>query len=70
MPHVNENPVTLAADRAQNRFNCLDALNGFENSPSPSKIQERRAAFVARKCRISRDIAETIAVLAFGEASQ
>jgi hypothetical protein len=61
------NPAPLAADRAHDRFNCLATLNGPENSPCSSKIQERRAAFIARKCRISRDIAETIALLAFGE---
>jgi uncharacterized membrane-anchored protein len=62
-----KNPAPLAADRAQDRFKGLQALNGSENSHSPSKIQERRAAFIARKFRISRDIAETIAPLAFGE---
>jgi hypothetical protein len=65
-----KNPVTLAADRAQNRFNVLPTLNSFEITTPPAKIQEQRAAFIARKCRISRDIAETIALLAFGEMAQ
>ncbi len=67
MPNEMKNPVTLAADRAQNRFNCLAALNGFENYHTPTKIQDQRAAYVARKCRLSREVAETIALLAFGE---
>ena len=62
-----KNPAPLTADRAQDRFEGLQALNGPENSLSPSNIQERRADFIARKCRISRDIAETIAPLVFGE---
>ena len=65
-----KNPVTLAADRAQDWFKSLQALNGPDNSLSPSKIQQRRAAFIACKCRISRDIAETVALLAFGEVAQ
>jgi hypothetical protein len=62
------NPAALAdAGRARNSFNCLATLNGSENSQSPPEIQERRAAFIARRCRISRDVAGTIALLAFGE---
>jgi hypothetical protein len=68
--HEMKNPASLAASRAQDRFKSLQALNGPEDSPSLSKIQERRAAFIARKCRISRDIAETVALLAFGEVAQ
>jgi hypothetical protein len=67
MPHEKLNPASLGDGRVQNRFNCLQALNGFDPVISPSKIQERRASFVARQCRLSREIAETIALLAFGE---
>jgi hypothetical protein len=61
------NPASLGDGRVQNRFYCLQALNGFDPVISPSKIQEHRASFVARKFRLSREIAETIALLAFGE---
>jgi hypothetical protein len=62
------NPASLGDGRVQNRFNCLQALNGFDPVISPSKIQEHQASFIARKYRLSREIAETIALLAFGEA--
>ncbi|MGO9392572.1 hypothetical protein [Rhodoblastus sp.] len=60
------NPASLAAGRALENVFCL-AANNPEITQDASKIQEIRAAFIARKCRISRDIAETIALLAFGE---
>lgn len=60
-------PVTLAADRARNSFNCRAALNSSEITPSHPKLQEIRAAFVARKCGVSREIAMIVAPLAFGQ---
>ena len=66
MPRKELNPASLGDGRVQNRFNCLQALNDFDLVTSPSKIQEHRASFVARKFRLSREIAEAIALLAFG----
>lgn len=65
MKQEMESPVALAADRARNLFS-LAALNGSETTPSHPKLQEIRAAFVARKCGVSREIAMIVAPLAFG----
>lgn len=58
-------PATLAAGRDLGNMFCL-AANNPEISQDASKIQEIRAAFVARKCGVSHEIAMIIAPLAFG----
>lgn len=63
------NPVTLAADRAPENVFCL-AANSPEITRDASKIQEIRAGFVARRCGVSREIAQIVAPLAFGEMAR
>jgi hypothetical protein len=63
-----ENPATLAADRAPNSSLCVVAGECSEHNRATPKIQELRAAFVARKARLSHDIAHLIAALLFGGA--
>jgi hypothetical protein len=60
-----ENPASLAADRAPNSFKRA-AVNGSEIIEKASSLQEIRAAFVARRCRMSREFAQIIAPLTFG----
>lgn len=61
----NKNPATLAAGRAPEMFS-LAAVNTSENTPTVRSTQELRADFVARRCNLSREIAQLIAPLAFG----
>ncbi len=58
-------PASLAAGRALGKVFCL-AANNPEITQDASKLQEIRAAFVARKCGVSREIAMIVAPLAFG----
>jgi hypothetical protein len=68
MPPEKLNPASLGDGRVQNRFNCLQALNGFENTHSLPKIQARRVAWLARRFAVSATIAATLAPHCFGEA--
>lgn len=63
-----ENPGTLAA-RAPKRFNSLAALNNSEDTAAAHNLQHFRASFLARKHRISSDLAAVVAALAFGQAA-
>ena len=66
-----KNPGSLAAARAR-KSDRAGVLIGSENSPNyPTiSIEIRRAAMLARRCRISEPHARIVAGLAFGEAQR
>jgi hypothetical protein len=72
MPQENRDPVALAgADRAQELFIALPAPNNFDHIASASEIQARRAAWLARRARISVTSALLLSPLVFdGGASK
>jgi hypothetical protein len=67
MSNYMKNPVARdGADRARNLSDCEAALDSSENILNPSKIQEFRAAWLARRARIPVHLAAALAPLAFG----
>jgi len=60
-----ENPARAGRGVRKNSL-CLAACDGSDITPTTSKTQEFRAAFIARRCGLSRDFASIIAPLAFG----
>ncbi len=62
-------PTAQGNGRAPESAISLAAI-GSEINPKAPKIQEIRAAFVARHCNISQEIARIVAPLAFEEAAE
>lgn len=60
------NPAAVGARGALEMFNSRATENSPENRPNALNTQEIRAAWIARRARISPDIASVVAGLAFG----
>jgi hypothetical protein len=70
MAQERMNPASRVAGRALEMFS-LAAVNIPEHIESAPALQHLRAAYVARKFNVSRNVAEVLAPLAFGrEAAQ
>jgi hypothetical protein len=59
------NPASGAADRARDLITAT-AICSKNNAPKP-EIQDHRAAWLARRFRLSLAMAEAVATLHFGE---
>jgi hypothetical protein len=59
------NPATRAASRARNCFAV--AAIGSDNKSTTPNLQEHRAAWLARRFRLSLTMAAAVADLHFGE---
>jgi hypothetical protein len=60
-----KNPAGFATGEAL-KLSSLSRADNFKNSSIPTEINEIRAAFIARRCGVSREIAMIVAPLAFG----
>jgi hypothetical protein len=67
MASKRKNPATQAACRALNCFAV--AAIGSENKSTTPNLQDRRAAWLARRFQLSLSTAAAVAALHFGEVS-